>query len=151
MRLAWGILRWNYGVMASALVAMSSDGASLSPAARQAAQAQIKESLAANLGSKGAASKGLVRKPKAMRMDEIMTTIADSAAEAQLGLSPKYLQLLKSSVAMNGNLNELKTGMPKVKRSTTVRSVMGVVAKQAVGKASPHGFVVAAIKERQGA
>lgn len=138
-QLGVGMWRKNTGMMAGAIVSMSDQYAGMSRGERRKASAQVKAVLDASMVERGG-----VR----FTADSLSEALVGASAKAGLTLSSVYLQWMKTSFAMWGNVSEAtRKGDPIGLR--TGKRVVGRMARSLVSKAPPLGQAMGLLKRRR--
>jgi predicted unusual protein kinase regulating ubiquinone biosynthesis (AarF/ABC1/UbiB family) len=139
-QLAVGLWRKNTGVMASAIVSMSDQFASMSRSERRKAAADVKSVLDESMA---AGDPGSRFSPEALS-----GALVGASAKAGLTLSSVYLQWMKTSFAMWGNVSEATTRADPIGLRTGKRTVGRMVRSLAI-KSSPLSTAMAILKRRR--
>jgi predicted unusual protein kinase regulating ubiquinone biosynthesis (AarF/ABC1/UbiB family) len=138
-RFAVGVLRKSPRSMARAVVDMSHERSSMSPAQRDAVATKVEAMLAPLLAEADEAADPAER---------ILGAIVASAASSGLSLAPEYLQTVKTALAMSGNLAAFSSAGVPIDAKTFTRGAGSLARNQAV-RMTPLGQAGHTFKRRR--
>ncbi|MBK7858054.1 MAG: AarF/ABC1/UbiB kinase family protein [Archangiaceae bacterium] len=139
VKLAVGWLRKKPEAVASAMLQMTAQADTMSRAEKKETVRELASEFEKVMAEHG----------RAIELDAVLGAVMQVAMAKKLALSPTYLQGLKTTLSMSGNIMAFGQAEVDTALLRTSLRVAGTIVGETVSKGSPHGFVTSWAKGRR--